>query len=108
MKLASEHKYRPTFRETLEDTRKEAAAVAWERAVRASHLRRWVARTGGIRSAQMLASVKVQALRTAVRLLPEYARVGLDDDYQIGLLSVRWIGRGRLHVPADTDLSVAG
>jgi hypothetical protein len=52
-----------------------------------------------------LARIKTDAIRVVLSLLPDRVRVTTDDDNQIGLLSIRWDGRGWLHLPADTDLS---
>jgi hypothetical protein len=48
--------------------------------------------------------LKAKAIRLAVSLAPEQFKVTIDDDYQIGLLSVRLTGHGRLHLPASTQL----
>ena len=95
---------RMTFRQIVEESREVAAESAWERAQFASRLRHTVASTGRHRNAQRLAEWKARAIKLALSLLPEQIRVTIDDDYQVGLLSVSWLGHGRLHLPADTCL----
>lgn len=96
--------HRPTFRELLEQTRKAAAGLAWERAKLASSMRHYAAVTGQRRAARALASVKRRAVTRVISLLPGTIRVSVDEDYHVGLLSIGWRGHGRLHLPADTQL----
>lgn len=96
--------HRPTFRELLEQTRKEAAGLAWERAKLASSMRHYAAVTGQRRAARALASVKRRAVTRAISLLPGTIRVSVDEDLHVGLLSIGWRGHGRLHLPAHTQL----
>ena len=39
-----------------------------------------------------------------LRLEPDEVRVTIDDEYRVGLLSIRWPGHGMLHLPAATQL----
>jgi len=96
-----------TFRQIVESTRMDAARAAWDRAKFASRLRHVEAVAGHRRNARRLGEWKVRAIRLAVSLAPEQIRLTIDDDYQIGLLSVRWPGHGRLHLPADVRLDSA-
>ncbi len=92
---------RITFAETLENTRKLAAESAWNRASVASSLRRCLKNTRNFRAQLLLGFLKKEALRIAVNLNPKEIIVGIDDDYQIGMLSVRWKGHGRYHLPME-------
>ena len=96
--------HRPTFRDLLEQTRKQAAGLAWERAKLASSMRHHAAATGQRGAARALASVKRRAVTRAISLMPRAIRVSVDEDYHVGLLSISWRGHGRLHLPADTQL----
>lgn len=89
------------FRQICDSSRREAASAAWERASRASVLRRALTAQRRFTAARYCGEVKAQALRIAASLLPREVRVTIDADYQIGLVSVRWKGRGRFHLPAD-------
>lgn len=95
---------RTTFREIVEASRVDAAEAAWERAKTASRLRHFERGTGRYRDAQRLADFKAQAIRLAMSLAPEQISVTIDNDYQVGLLSIRWPGHGRLHLPTDAQL----
>jgi len=92
---------RVTFRDTLENTRRPAAEAAWRRASVASSLRHLVAGKRDHVGSVLLEQVKLEALQLAAALLPEEIRVTIDDDFQVGLLSVRWQGHGRFHLPAN-------
>lgn len=95
---------RKTFRQILDTARRETAHAAWERARLASGLRHWASRHGRMKAAATLAGVKADALARAATILPDEVNVGIDCDYQIGLVSVAWRGHGRLHLPADTAM----
>lgn len=94
--------HRLTFRQILENSRVETATVAWERATAASRLRYGLASVGHHRGAEKLGKLKARYLERVVEILPEQVRVTIDQDYQVGLLSVRWPGHGRLHLPAGS------
>lgn len=96
--------HRPTFRDLLEQTRKQAVGLTWERAKLASSMRHYAAVTGQRRAARALASVKRRAVTRAIGLLPGVIRVSVDEDFHVGLLSIGWRGHGRLHLPAHTQL----
>lgn len=95
---------RATFREILEATRSAAAESAWSRAKTFSGLRHLAQSQKRRRSAVVAARGKITAIQHAISLAPSEIRVTLDCDYQVGLLSIRWQGRGRLHLPAGTEL----
>lgn len=92
---------RINFRQIVEASRVDAAEAAWERAKLASRLRHLESGAGRRRNATRFADSKVQAIRLAISLVPEQVSVTIDNDHQIGLLSVRWPGHGRLHLPSD-------
>jgi len=94
-----------TFQQILEGLNEEIAETAWQRAWVASRMRHAAVRQGRNKTARILASVKADALRTAATLNPEEIRVGIDGEYQIGLLSVCWVGHGQLHLPANTEMN---
>lgn len=90
---------RQTFREQLELLRVQNAARAFARGQQASDLRHCVAQTAHRGTARTLSRLKQTALRTAIAIAPDVVRVGMDDDFHVGLLSVVFPGRGRLHLP---------
>lgn len=90
---------RITFAETLEIARKPAAESAWNRARVASSLRFSLNGNKNFKARVILGILKKEALRIAVNLNPKEIIVGIDDDYQIGMLSVRWKGHGSYHLP---------
>jgi hypothetical protein len=93
---------RVTFRQILEGSRAEAATSAWERAKVASRLRHRLALLGNEPAARLMSEIKTRALDRLVEILPDQVRVTIDDDFHIGLLSIRWPGHGRLHLPAGS------
>ncbi len=98
---------RLTFKEILETTKEKAAESAWGRAADASRLRRRLTTQRRFAAAQSCGEIKARALELAASLLPERVRVTIDDDYQVGLLSIRWKGRGRFHLPLGRTSFVA-
>ena len=88
-----------TFAQILERSRGESAGAAWDRATLASRLRRIAKRQRQPWAARALSKVKVRSVCRAMEILPAAIRIHIDDDYQIGLLSVRWDGHGWLHLP---------
>jgi hypothetical protein len=97
-------KHRLTFQEIQEKSRVETATVAWERATAASHLRHTLVSVGRHRGARKLGELKARCLERAVEILPGQVRVTIDQDFQVGLVSVRWPGHGRLHLPAGSRI----
>ncbi len=98
---------RQTFRQQLELLRVQNAARAFERGQQASELRHCVAQTTHQETARALSRLKQAALRTAIAIAPDAVRVGMDDDFHVGLLSVVFPGRGRLHLPPTSLDSAA-
>lgn len=96
---------RINFRQIEEESRYEAAELAWSRAEVASKLRHVAAARGNRRVASRLADVKRQAIRQVLRLQPNTVQVSIDDEYHVGLVSVSWPGHGKLHLPVDVDLN---
>ena len=96
---------RATFRGILDASRQEAAAAAWERAQVASRLRHGAAARGNWRDARRLAQIKRDAIQLVASILPDGLKVTLDSEFQIGLVSVRFEGHGRLHLPADVTIA---
>ncbi len=95
---------RSTFREIFEATREQAAIHAWERACLASRVRRVAAARGDRRAARRLSKMKSDAIQLVAIILPEKLKITLDSDYQVGLVSVRLKGHGRLHLPANFEV----
>ena len=95
---------RRTFAEICESERIPAAKRAFRRAIMASKFRKAARRRRKGRVAASLAITKVKAVRRALALAPELIRITLDSDFQIGLLSVRFAGVGRVHLPPATEL----
>lgn len=91
-----------TFRQILNDAAPAAAERVWERAVVLSQLRRACRARGDRRAARRLGHQKARCLARAAAILPQEVRVAIDSDYQIGMLSIRWRGHGRLHLPLQT------
>lgn len=96
--------HRRTFRQILEQSRTEAATSAWERAKVASRLRHGFATLGNRRAARLMGALKARCLARVAEILPAEVRVTIDDDFQVGLVSVRWPGHGRLHLPAGSSM----
>jgi hypothetical protein len=92
---------RQTFREIVETSREEAAVSIWERARLASRLRHAAAVQGNRRAARCLSKMQQDAVRLAAVVAPELLNTTIDSDYHVGLVSVRFEGHGRLHLPAD-------
>ena len=93
---------RQTFRQIVDRSKYEAAESAWDRAKLASGLRQYLALRNKSEQATRCAAIKAAALKLLSSLLPGEVVVTIDDDYQVGLISVRWPDHGRLHLPADT------
>jgi hypothetical protein len=89
----------------MEATRPQAAGSAWERAQRASRLRHVALAKGDRRTARALSEIKKNAVKLAARLLPEAVEVAVDTDYHIGFLSIRFAGRGALHLPSGEKVA---
>jgi hypothetical protein len=95
---------RQTFRQILQESRVEAATAAWDRARVASRLRHDLAATGSRLAARLMGELKARCVARVAEILPVEVRVTIDDDYQVGLVSVHWPGHGRLHLPAGSPI----
>ena len=95
---------RKTFRQICEEERIDNASRAFERGQQASKMRHLATKLGRRHQARLFADIKSMVLKRAHRLAPDIISVGLDSDYQIGLIRVRWPGKGALHLPPDTDI----
>ncbi len=94
-----------TFKQLLGSCREKNTKTAWERACTASSLRHVASRNGLGRTAKILSGIKERALRRAAAILPDEIHIGIDSDYQIGLVSVTWRNHGRLHLPAQAVMN---
>jgi hypothetical protein len=92
------------FRQICETSRNLAAESAWARAVLASGLRHLMLSQHRYAEASRFGEIKEAALKLVVSLVPDQVNVTIDDDYQVGLLSIRWIGHGQLHLGADCSI----
>jgi len=99
---------RVTMKTVIENTRKEAADNSWQRARQASRMRKLLSQQGRFGQARVCSSIKKQAIRQALQITPENIEVGIDDDYQVGLLRIRYEDGSMLHLPPDTDLGNEG
>ncbi|MCG3130420.1 MAG: hypothetical protein FLDDKLPJ_01177 [Phycisphaerae bacterium] len=95
-----------TLRQIVSDLRRDAADNAWRRATLASRLRHAAAQMGQSRSSRVLGEIKRAALERVAELVPDEVGMTIDSDRHIGLVSVRWNGHGRLHLPADVQVRV--
>ena len=98
---------RISFRQIRETSRVQAAESAWQRADQASGLRQLLRSQRRFTSAGRCGEMKADALQLVSVLMPEEVRWTIDDDFQIGLVSVRWVGHGRFHLPAGATLTAA-
>ena len=93
-----------TFRQICDEVRIDNANRVFERGRQASKMRHLAIKLGRQRQARLFADIKCMVLKRAHRLAPDIVSVGLDSDYQIGLIRVLWPGKGALHLPPDTDI----
>lgn len=104
IKGKSGRSFKPTFRQMVEDARQGAAEKTWEKANAVSAMRHAARKTGNRRQAKALAAMKVRLIKRTIELVPDQVKIAVDDDYMVGLLSIRWNGHGKLHLPATTQL----
>ena len=97
-----------SFATILDQTRAECSRLAWGRARAASAFRQEVIRCRRLAAARALSRLKTDGVRRALELAPELISIALDDDLQIGLLSVKYADGSRLHLPAATDTATWG
>jgi len=85
------------------DTKRIAANHLWRRADNARRLYHALRKQGKRTAARRCADIKLQALRRAFELMEGEITIVIADD-QPGLLSIRWQGHGRMHLPCDADI----
>ena len=76
----------------------KASESAWNRARLASELRHLCFKQNNHQASNLLGLIKKEALKLAYALNPSEIKVGMDDTYQIGMLSIRW-RQERFHLP---------
>ena len=94
-----------TFAEILKDTKAGASESAWNRARLASRLRHLCFKQHNHKASNLLGLIKKEALKLAIYLNPAEITVGMDDTYQIGMLSVRW-KQERFHLPLRSSYDI--
>lgn len=94
-----------TFAEILNDTKAKASESAWNRARLASGLRHLCFKQHNHKASNLLGLIKKEALKLAASLNPAEITVGMDDTYQIGMLSVRW-KKERFHLPLRSSCDI--
>ena len=87
-----------TFAEILNDTKAKASESAWNRARLASGLRHLCFKQHNHKASNLFGLIKKEALKLAASLNPAEITVGMDDTYQVGMLSIRW-KQERFHLP---------
>lgn len=92
-------KRQQTFAVICEAARGEGAQHAWNRARLASGLRHAAVAQRRHETAKRLGELKARSILRALDLAADCLRVGLDESYQVGMVSVTWQGRERLHLP---------
>ncbi len=94
-----------TFAEILNDTKAKASESAWNRARLASGLRHLCFKQHNHKASNLLGLIKKEALKLAASLNPAEITVGMDDTFQIGMLSVRW-KKERFHLPLRSSCDI--
>lgn len=94
-----------TFADILNDTKAEASKSAWNRARLASELRHLFFKQHNHKASNLFGLIKKEALILAVALNPAEITVGMDDTYQIGMLSVRW-KQERFYLPLRSSCDI--
>ena len=94
-----------TFADILNDTKAEASESAWNRARLASGLRHLCFKQHNHTASNLFGLIKKEALKLALSLNPVEITVGMDDTYQIGMLSVRW-KKERFHLPLRSSCDI--
>ena len=94
-----------TFADILNDTKAEASESAWNRARLASGLRHLCFKQHNHKASNLFGLIKKEALKLALSLNPVEITVGMDDTYQIGMLSVRW-KKERFHLPLRSSCDI--
>ena len=94
-----------TFAKILKDTKAGASESAWNRARLASGLRHLCFKQHNHKASNLLGLIKKEALKLALYLNPAEITVGLDDSYQVGLLSIRF-KQERFHLPLRSSCDI--
>jgi len=96
-------RHTPCFNEILQTAHDDAADAVWQRAETASALRHLCQSRGrrGRRSQRILGDLKKKSIDHLREVAPELVNLGLDSTYQVGLVSVCYRNRHRLHLPAS-------
>ena len=94
-----------TFAEILNDTKAKASESAWNRARLASGLRHLCFKQHNHKASNLLGLIKKEALKLALYLNPAEITVGMDDTYQVGMLSIRW-KQERFHLPLRSSCDI--
>ena len=87
------------FKQIVEMTRIASSSVAWEKAKIASDLRHLFLNQKNYPAGNIMGLIKKNSLLVAAKLNPAIT-IGIDSDYQIGMLSIR-NGKMRLHLPLE-------
>lgn len=103
-KSKSGRSFKPSFQQMVEDSREDAAERTWAKAKTISGMRHAALKSGKRRQAKALAAIKARLIKRTIEILPDQVKIAVDDDYLVGLLSIRWKGHGKLHLPAATQL----
>ena len=94
-----------TFAEILKDTKAKASESAWNRARLASGLRHLCFKQHNHKASKLFGLIKKEALKLALYLNPAEITIGLDDSYQVGLLSIRF-KQERFHLPLRSSCDI--
>lgn len=86
-----------SFKEIMEFTRISSSEIAWKKAKMASDLRHLFFNQKNFEAGNAMGLIKKNSLLLAAKLNPEIT-VGIDSNYQIGMLSIRY-GKKKLHLP---------
>jgi hypothetical protein len=99
---------RVTMKTVIDNSREEAADNSWQRAQQASRMRQLLSQEGRFGQARICSSIKKRAIRQVLQIAPDNIEIGMDDDYQVGLIRVRYQNGSMLHLPPDTVLGNEG
>lgn len=85
------------FKQIMEHARISSSEIAWKKAKTASSLRHLFLKQNNTRAKNAMGLIKKNSLLLAAKLNSGIT-VGIDSDYQIGMLSIRY-GKDKLHLP---------
>lgn len=95
---------RKTFTKILKEARASSAESCWRRAEISSALRHDAKKKGQLMAARALSAIKIRSVERVVSLAPDLCEISIDSDLYIGLTSVRFQGRSKLHLPALANI----